>query len=258
MADIYPFRGVTYSREKVGDISLVATQPYDKIDPSMQKTYHERHPYNIARIIKGLDEPGDNEEENRYSRAARYYGLWRKEGILQRATRPAIYPYYQTFTVEGAPERLRRGFIALGRLVEFGEGVRPHERTLAGPKADRLRLLRATRANFGQIFMLYSDPESRVEQILSSHTQGPPMLEARDDYGVLHQVWEVTDEAAIRAVQAVMKPLEVFIADGHHRYEVALSFRDEMRAKGVRSHGEETPERRMMTFINMEDKGLTI
>jgi uncharacterized protein (DUF1015 family) len=259
MVEIFPFRGITYNQEKIKDLSLVVTQPYDKIDKSMQFTYYQNSDYNIVRIILGQEEVGDNEEYNKYTRAANYFNSWLKEGILFQADVPGIYASHQTYTLREGVSRVRKGFVALGKLRDYSEGgIKPHENTLAGPKVDRLNLMRATKANFGHIFMLYSDPEYEIEKILAPYTGNPAQMMAQAEYSVVNHMWFISEEQAIRKIQEIMSNKEVFIADGHHRYETALNFKNEMRAKGVKSEGNESIDNRMMTFINIHDKALTI
>lgn len=257
--EIFPFRGITYHHKTIADMNQVVTQPYDKIDESMQQNYYQRGDYNIVRIILGQDEAGDTEQHNKYTRAADYFNSWLKERILCPATTPGIYACHQTYQLADGISRVRKGFVALGKLRDYSEGgVKPHENTLAGPKADRLNLMRTTKANFGQIFMLYSDPEHEIDNILAPFAAKPAGTTARAEYGVVHQMWPITDEAAIRKIQAVMANKDVFIADGHHRYETALNFRNEIRAKGLSSEGNESVDNCMMTFVNIYDKALSI
>ncbi|MEI6632957.1 MAG: DUF1015 domain-containing protein [Chlamydiota bacterium] len=260
MAAIYPFRGYRYNQEKVKDVGLVFAEPYDKITPELQEKYYRRHPYNIVRFSKGKTTAQDSPKDNQYTRARAFLDACIAEGILVREAIEALYVYEQEYSFAGGPVKTRRGFIALGRLEEFGKGgVMPHERTLAGPKADRLNLMQATAAQSGLIFMLYSDPEQAVTRALSQATRRPPEIEARDDDGVVHRVWVVTDPGVHRAVQALMKEKALFIADGHHRYETALNYRREMRGKGVKClPGNECFDNHIMAFISMEDLGLTI
>lgn len=258
MVRIFPFRGWLYNREKVGSYDNVLTQPYDKIDEAMRKAYYERSPYNIVRVASGFDEPGDGPTRNKYTRAAETLKKWIDEKVLVQDPRPALYVYHQVYRVDDK-ERTRKGFIALARLEVPGKGgVHAHEHTLAKPKQDRFQLMMATGATEGQIFMLFDDPQKVVNGLLDAETNRPPDLEARDDFGEIHRLWRLTDERRIRDVQREMERKEVFIADGHHRYEVALMYRDECRKRGLRCLGEETFENRMMTFVAVDDAGLTI
>ena len=268
MARIYPFRAWRYNPSAVR-LDDVVTQPYDKISPAMQQAYYERSPYNLVRIILGKPELFDAEQgENVYSRAARDLRAWREQGILIQEKEPCIFAYAQRFKVPGTDiVKERRGFIALGKLHDYAEKVVfRHEQTLSKPKSDRLNLLKATHAHFGQIFMLYSDPAGSVEQILYDGN-GPAEAEVTDEYGVLHRLWRVSDPAAIRLLTAAMADKKLIIADGHHRYETALKYSkehaDTAPAKaeyGVNQLPQPSyPEAAvMMTFVNMDSDGLVI
>lgn len=262
MARIAPFRALRYNPSRV-DISQVVTQPYDKITPEMQDRYYAASPYNLVRIILGKQEPTDHAGENVYTRAAAFLKDWRRKGIFQQDAEPSLYCYVQRFVAPGGTTELeRRGFIALGRIEDYANNVVfRHEQTLAKPKADRLELLRATRAHFGQIFMLYSDPGGEIEGALS--TGFSPIIETRDEYGVWHRVWKVSDPGVIESVRENMGEKKLIIADGHHRYETALNYRNQCRAKAHAAvsadSGELAPyELVMMTFVNMDSRGLVI
>jgi uncharacterized protein (DUF1015 family) len=268
MAHITPFRALRYDPARVA-ISAVATQPYDKITPEMQARYYAASPYNLVRIILGKRNATDSAKDNPYTRAAEFFRDWRAKGIFLQDPKPSIYRYTQRFTVPGTKSELeRKGFIALGKVEDYSSGVVfRHEETLAKPKADRLDLLRATRALFGQIFMLYSDPGSQIENALSK--TGRPDLELRDEYEVLHQVWRVSEPEILALVTDKMQQKKLIIADGHHRYETALNYRNERRAAaagagggdGASSHSRSQAlsyEFAMMTFINMDSPGLLI
>jgi uncharacterized protein (DUF1015 family) len=268
MARIYPFRAWHYNRTLVR-LEDVVTQPYDKISPAMQQAYYQRNPYNLVRIILGLPELFDAEKgENVYTRAARDFKAWREQGILVQEKDPCVYAYAQRFRVPGSDiVKERRGFIALGKLHDYSEQVVfRHEQTHSQPKSDRLNLLKATRAHFGQIFMLYSDPAGSVEKILYDGS-GPADAELTDEYGVLHSLWRVSDPAAIRLLGAAMEDKKLIIADGHHRYETALNYAKEHGAGASARTGHSahqlpqpsSPEAAvMMTFVNMDSDGLVI
>ncbi|HVU48255.1 MAG TPA: DUF1015 domain-containing protein [Terracidiphilus sp.] len=271
MARIYPFRAWRYNPSAVR-LNDVVTQPYDKISPAMQQAYHQRSPYNLVRIILGLPELFDAERgESVYTRAATDFKAWREEGVLVQEKDPCVFAYEQRFTVPGTQTvKERRGFIALGKLHDYAEHVVfRHEQTLAKPKSDRLNLLRATRAHFGQIFMLYSDPAKTVEAILYDGNSTPD-AEVTDEYGVVHRVWRVSDPATIRLLTTAMDDKKLIIADGHHRYETALNYgREWIHEHGTAQAKPETsatqlpqppyPEAAvMMTFVNMDADGLVI
>jgi uncharacterized protein (DUF1015 family) len=259
MAEIFPFKALRYDphQVKVGD---VVTQPYDKITPEMQARYYDLSPNNLVRIILGKAGENDTPEFNVYTRAAEYLHDWRDGGILKQDSEPSLYLYGQTFTVPGTRDITeRRGLIVLGRLHDYSEGVvYRHEQTLAKPRQDRLNLLRATRAHFGQIFMLYSDPQGTVESILARRTDDEPDISMLDEYEVLHRVWRIYDPELIAAVQGQMQDKKLLIADGHHRYETALAYRNERRAEAGRVTPEAPYEYAMMTLVRMESRGLVI
>jgi uncharacterized protein (DUF1015 family) len=249
---ILPFRAYRYTA-KAGPAADLVTQPYDKITPEMQARYLARSPYNLVRIILGPRQAEDSAADNVYTRAARYWRQWREQGILAAEAEPAFYPYFQEFLHPDTGERLtRKGFIGLGPVEDYSAGiVYRHEQTLSGPKKDRLELLRHTRAHFGQIFMLYSDPEGAVERLLEEAAASDPLVEVTDEYEAVHRLWRLCEPAALAEIERLMAPRKLLIADGHHRYETALQFR------------RENPELEaarwvMMTFVNMHSPGLKI
>ena len=249
MTSIYPFQPLRYTAQ-AGPLAGLVTQPYDKISAAMQARYLSLSPYNLVRLILGERLPSDNPSANVYTRAAAYLHDWQTAGILARDPEPAIYPYFQEFTVPDTGERLvRQGFIALGPVEEYSAGiVHRHEQTLSGPKLDRLELLRHTHAHFGQLFMLYPDPAGAVDALLAESAAAPPLAEITDEYGAIHRLWRTTSTAPI---QALMRDKKLLIADGHHRYETALAFRQQNpNLPGT--------DRVMMTFVNMHSPGLKI
>jgi uncharacterized protein (DUF1015 family) len=278
MARIYPFRAWRYNPSTVR-LEDVVTQPYDKISPAMQQAYYQRSPFNLVRIILGLPQLFDAERgENVYSRAARDFSAWREQGVLTQEHEPCVFAYAQRFQVPGSEVvKERRGFIALGKLHEYAEQVIfRHEQTLSKPKSDRLNLLKATHAHFGQIFMLYSDPSGSVEKILYEGN-GAADAEVTDEYGVLHRLWRVNHPATINLLTTAMADKKLIIADGHHRYETALNYSRENGARehGTREHAAGAPAKPettanglpqppypeaavMMTFVNMDSDGLVI
>jgi uncharacterized protein (DUF1015 family) len=259
MAEIFPFQAYRYSPERVR-LADVLTQPYDKIGPAMQERYARNSPYNLITVEKGKPRPGDTAANNVYTRAEQALREWIREGVLARDSKPGIYVYAQEYTVPGSAERrTRKGFIALGRVEDYSANVVfRHEHTMAGPKADRLELLRHTRTHTGQLFMLYTDPERRVDALLSAATASMTPAEARDEYDVAHRLWPVFDGQVISGVQQALAGEKLVIADGHHRYETALAYRNECRAKTERSDPEAPHEKVMMTFFNTRGEGLLI
>lgn len=254
MADIQPFRALRYDLQRVS-ASHVVTQPYDKVTPAMQERYYAASPYNLVRIILGHREP-DSPGNNVYTRAAAYGRDWRSAGILQQDSTPSVYTYSQTFTAPSGTKFERRGFIALGRVEDYSaKVVFRHEQTLSKPKADRLDLLRATRAHYEQLFLLYEDSGEIAAQLA---TEQPPTIDVVDEYGVAHRVWQISDPSVIASVQEKMRDKKLVIADGHHRYETALTYRDECRSNAGRVDPQAPHEFVMMTFVNMNDPGLLV
>jgi uncharacterized protein (DUF1015 family) len=249
LAKIYPFQPFRYTA-KAGAPENVVTQPYDKISPAMQSRYLSLSPYNLVRIILGERKPEDSEKDNVYTRAAGYLSAWIASGILARDSQPGVYPYFQEFTVPDTGERLvRKGFIGLGAVEDYSAGVvHRHEQTLSGPKKDRMELLRHTHAHFGQIFMLYPDQAGAIDALLDEAARGTALTEVTDEYGAVHRVWKIADA---QRIQQLMADKKLLIADGHHRYETALAFRND-------NPGLAGADRVMMTFVNMHSPGLKI
>jgi len=249
LAKIFPFQALRYTAQ-AGPLANLVTQPYDKITSAMRERYLSLSPYNLVRIILGKIESPSDTMTDVYARAAAHLSDWTARGILARDAAPAIFPYFQDFTVPDTGERLtRKGFIALGAVEDYAAGVvHRHEQTLAGPKKDRLELLRHTHAHFGQIFMLYPDRAGEIDALLDEAAQAAPLAEVTDEYGAGHRMWRIDDAARI---QELMGDKKLLIADGHHRYETALAFRNENpQLAGA--------DRVMMTFVNMYSPGLKI
>jgi len=260
MAQVFPFRAYRYDSAKAPH-SQALTQPYDKITPAMQEQYYASDPHNLITIEKGRAYESDSAENNVYTRAARALEDWIAGHIILADPTPAFYAYTQEFTVPGTQERwTRRGFIGAGKLEEYSACVVfRHEHTLSGPKADRLELLRKTKLHTGQLFMLYSDVQRRVDAMLAETERGSePATEVRDEYGVLHRLWPIADPERVSAIQSAMKDQKLVIADGHHRYETALTYRNERRAQAGKLDPDASYERAMMTFVNTQSEGLLI
>src|SRR5438876_12045872 len=228
MAEILPFRGVLYDPAKVGDVTAVVSPPYDVIGPDEQAALYDRHPCNIVRLELGREHPGDGPQDNRYTRAKRCLDAWLRDGVLRRDGRPAIYLYAAEYRLRSGAVRTMRGFLSLVKLEEFGTGrIFPHENTRAAAKDDRYQLLETCRSNFSPVFSLYSDPEGRIMRVLEkSVDEDKPRIDVTDDDGVRHRMWTVHNEAVLAEAVALMAPRPLFIADGHHRYESALRYRN--------------------------------
>jgi uncharacterized protein (DUF1015 family) len=258
MADIRAFRAVRYDLGRVGALSDVVAPPYDVIDPDLQQALYDRSPYNVIRLILNKEGPADTEVDNRYSRAARCLRDWQDEHVLAQDSARALYVYHQDFEVEG--RRLtRRGVLARVRLEPFGQGrIFPHEETLSGPKADRLKLFRATAMNLSPVFGLYPDEGGEVQARLDAAVARALPLEATDHLAVVSRLWPVTDQQVVSAVTGLLGPKPVFIADGHHRYETGLRYLEERRAAGEVRDDEAPANFILMMLVSMSDPGLVI
>lgn len=257
MPEIQAFHGLRYNLGHVGSLSDVIAPPYDVIDEKLQDALYKKHPANVIRLILNRIEPGDDDASNRYTRAAGFLRNWRRQGVLQKDDPAAIYVYHQVFAYQGR-EFTRRGFMARVRLEPFGKGrIYPHEETHASAKADRLKLTQACKANLSQIFGIYPDEENVAQTILERAIAQKTPLEATDHLGVMHRMWLVTDEKVIGEAAAAMSGKPVFIADGHHRYETACNYRDQLAAAG------ELPAQHpanfvLMMCISMNDPGMIV
>ena len=258
MAEITPFHGVLYDPAKVGDVTAVVAPPYDVIGLAEQTALYERHPCNVVRLELGQEHSGNGPQDNRYTRAKQFLEEWLRGAVLRRDGRPAIYLYAVEYRLPSGAVRTMRGFLSLVKLEEFGTGrIFPHENTRAAAKDDRYQLLETCRSNFSPIFSLYSDPAGDIIRTLESADIGRPRIAVTDSDGSHHRLWTVTDPAALERVVAAMKPLPLFIADGHHRYESALRYRNAQR----KAHGESgtlPSDWVLMYFSNLDDPGLTI
>lgn len=258
MPDISAFRGIRYDLGHVGSLSEVVAPPYDVIDSALQDALYKRHPANCVRLILNRDEPGDDSASNRYSRASQFLRNWLREGVLFVESDPALYVYHQQFDHSGHTFT-RRGFMCRTRLERFGEGnIHPHEQTHGGAKADRLKLWQATKTNLSQIFGLYPDPENVTQQLLEEAIVGQTPLEATDHLGVRHRLWPVTDVQTITAVTGAMGGKPIYIADGHHRYETACTYRDELAARQGGLDREHPANFVMMMCVSTGDSGMLV
>ena len=257
MAKIMPFRGILYSQDKIQDLKDVVTPPYDVISERQRQEYFERHPQNVIRLILSKEEPGDSERNNRYTRAARHFHSWLEDGILKEDVEPALYLTQMDFRGENVV-RTRLGFIALVQLEDFGAGgILPHEKTFSATKADRLRLMEECKANFCPIFSLFSDPNEEIAGILRSSMNGvAPDVDFREVIGYRHRLWRVTDPEIHRAVAEKLAGKRLYIADGHHRYETALNYRNQIVSK-KQTFDPGAPYNFVMMYLStMQDPGL--
>ena len=259
MPEIQAFRGLRYDLGHVGNLSDVVAPPYDVISPELQTTLYKKHPANVIRLILNRDEQGDDAAINRYSRAASFLSNWRGEGVLREDAEPALYVYHQSLDY-GGKSFTRRGFMVRCRLERFGEGnIFPHEETMSGPKQDRLLLTRACRANLSQIFGLYPDATAEVQTLVDDAVAQLKPIECVDHLGVKNRMWVVTDRKVIAEVASKMAARPLFIADGHHRYETACNYRDELaKAAGGSLPADHPANSVLMMCVGMNDPGLLV
>jgi len=259
MAKIAPFRGLYFNPRKVSDLSRVIAPPYDAMPPELEDVFCSRSPYNIARLVRG--NPSDSEEERSspYGHAARQFQKWQKDRVLLREQKSVLYLCEQTYETKEGETEVRCGFMALARLEDFSSGVvKPHEVTVSEAKADRFHLIKACSAHFNPVISLYSDPCSVLGGLSRNIRQEPADIAVTDDEGVATNIWKVSDPSMIGKIQALLHDKPLFIADGHHRYETALAYRDFMREKYPDFIGREVFNYVMMFFANMEQPGVRI
>jgi uncharacterized protein (DUF1015 family) len=260
MAQVYPFRAFRYNPARA-PFDRVLTQPYDKISPAMQEKYYAADPHNLIVVEKGCSYPSDTPQNNVYTRAAAAIENWIHNQVVAQDPAPSFYSYTQEYTVPGTEQRrTRRGFIGAGKLEEYSSGVVfRHEHTLSGPKADRLELLRHTKTHTGQLFMLYSDAERRIDTLIAeAESAAAPATQMLDEYGVRHRLWAIAGPQTVVTIQKAMENQKLVIADGHHRYETALNYRNERRTQAGKIEANAAYERVMMTFVNTKSEGLMI
>jgi len=247
LVEVFGFRGIHYNAEKVGDIARVLAPPYDVISRDYRDELRKRHPNNCIYLILG-EELEENREQNLYAKAAEHFNKWLAQGILKREEKKSFYVYEQAFRLHGR-EYSRKGFIALVKLEKFGGGkVKGHERTLGGPKADRLELMRQAKANFSTVFSLYEDARGKIAALIGEVAGRKPCIDVVFDDGVRNRMWIVSDESEVKKFEAGMRDKTLFIADGHHRYETAIRYSAENPAA----------DKCMMTLVEMSDPGLIV
>jgi uncharacterized protein (DUF1015 family) len=246
MADIQPLRALHYDQSAVGALSNVTSPPYDVIDAKQREELLTRSPFNVAAVDLPKGEPDP------YAIAGELFEAWQLQGIVVRDPEPSLWAHTQTYTGPDGQTRTRRGFFCRVRIEGYGPGrVRPHERTHPGPKEDRLHLMRATRANLSPIFSLYSDPENAAWKALEPAIRRTPWGEVSDDDGTIHKLWRIAEPETIAAVQEATRDVELLIADGHHRYETANTYAEELGGDGEHRYI-------LMCLVAIEDPGLTV
>lgn len=256
---ILPFRGYRYNPARIPNLDDVISLPYDQFKGSRDDRFHQRHPFNIAHLIMNPETSEDSPSGNRYTRSKALLDQWMKESIFLQDDQPGIYPYYQDFPLAGGHTVTRKGFVALGEVTDYSQGiVRPHERTMTKPKQDRLELLRSTRVDSGIVFVLYSDPEGEIEAILDEAAGPHPAMTAAGPDRMLNRLWRVSDPTAIARIRQVMQDKPVIIADGHHRYEVAVEFSREAMKHRSEDPAWEYYRYKLFSFVRQESPAISI
>ncbi len=259
MAHIIPFKGMRFNTDKTGDLQLVTTPPYDIISPEEQEGFYQKHENSVIRLEFGKEFPEDTESNNRYTRAAQDLKSWIDQQVLIFEEKPAIYLYEEVFTLKNGETKAFKGFMTLVELEEFSKKiVLPHEETLSKAKTDRFNLMDATHANFSPIYCLYIDEKQKLSPIIRDIAAKKPDISFTAADGILQNLWIVIDEAVIQAVQAGFADRQLFIADGHHRYETALNFRNKLRAENPADGPDALYNYVMMLLVDMDDPGLVV
>jgi uncharacterized protein (DUF1015 family) len=255
---VFPFQGILYNKKRLKKLDKVFAPPYDVISEEEQDEFYKAHDFNYVRLILGKEFPTDSEYNNRYIRAAAFLDGWLRHEILIKDDKPAFYAYEQKFKAAGK-KYSRIGFFSLLRLEDMGRGkVFPHEATHSKAKIDRLQIMRATSANLESIFSLFSDEKAKVTKTLKKFMKRKPIYETTDKDKVTHRIWRVDRKPAITKIMKEMKDKAVFIADGHHRYEAALRWKNELKMKNTKFSEEEAYNHVLMYFTPIEDKGLVV
>ncbi|MGB3341562.1 MAG: DUF1015 domain-containing protein [bacterium] len=253
MPEIKPFKGIRYNPEKLPDLTNLICQPYDQVSNKMEREYKNRSPYNFIRLVLTKYSEGHNRQRE-YRDARRYAETWLKDEIFVSDGEETIYPYWQEFTINKMAY-VRKGFVCLVRLEELGKGnILPHEKTLSKPKADRLNLLNITKKDFEPVFLLYTDPKNSVNTLLQGTCEEKPFIEAKDDKNITHKLWRISDKGLIEQIAKSLKTSIFVIADGHHRYETAFNYRNELTDIDV----DHPANFKMIALVNIEDPGLVI
>ena len=256
MVKITSFKGITYNKEKITNLDKVMSPPYDIISETMQDQLYQQDPQNFVRLILGKQHSHDSDKENRYTRAQQFFKQWLAEEILQQADEEALFPYKITYTHDGVTKTMN-GFFTLLRIDPEYKNVKAHERTLSKPKADRLNLMRACHANLEPIQLLYIDKEDAIRQTMDAHLD-QPLIKVNGYDGFTHSLWKITDAKTIDAVKEALEDEILFIADGHHRYQTAINFANEMKEQTGITDADAPFQYRMVILVNMFDDGLEI
>jgi uncharacterized protein (DUF1015 family) len=256
MVEVVPFKGITYNKEKIGRLDDVMSPPYDIISSEMQTELYEKNPYNFGRLTLGKQFPDDNEKDNRYTRAKKQFDSWMKESVLVETNRPAVFPYKIEYKT-GDKLRAMNGFFVLLKLDPDYKFVKAHEKTLSKPKADRLNLMRVCNANFEPIELLYIDKNDKIRKKIAD-SLGEPIINVEGYDGFTHKLWRLEDEQVISLIRDELRDKVLFIADGHHRYQTAIDYANEIKKKTGNHDDNASFNYRMVVLANIFDEGLSI
>lgn len=253
MVEVKPLNAIVYNQEKV-DMNDVIAPPYDVILDDYQDELYKRSPYNIVKLILAKGSKDLSDPNNRYDEAAKSFHQWLEENVLMKLETPCILYILQRYTTEQGKKIERKGFIARNKIEDFStKKILPHEFTMGGPKEDRLNLTKKCKVNFSQIFMVYSDPEYKIEKAVD--LSGEPFIDVTDDNGVQNIVYKIEDEKTLSLMEEVMADKTVLIADGHHRYETAMNYRNYLKEQGIENKESEYV---MSYFTNLDDENLLV
>ncbi len=256
MVEVIPFKGITYNHEKIDKFDSLMSPPYDIISEKMQTDLYESHPQNFVRLILGKQKPGDNETNNRYKRAKELLNQWFKDAILAETDKPSIFPYTIEYNID-SQNKIMNGFFILLKLDPDYKLVRAHEKTLSKPKEDRLNLMRACHANLEPIQLLYIDNKNKIRELIDK-SLNEPLIKVRGYDGFNHKLWKLEDKDLISAIQNELKDKILFIADGHHRYQTAINYSNELKNKTGETDENASFNYRMVILANIFDAGLSI
>jgi len=258
MVKVAPLNGIVYNQEKV-NITDVIAPPYDVISSSEQEDLYNKSIFNIVRLILGKINPDDNDENNRYSRAVKDFENWIEQKALISSSKPCIYFYVQNYTTTKGEKVSRKGFIARNLIEEYEQGnIMPHEFTMGGPKEDRLKLTKACKANFSQIFFAYSDPERKIDEATAYLLKEKPLIDVTDPQGVQNILYAIDDEKVVEQICEIMADKKVLIADGHHRYETSIAYRNFRREQNPDWKEEDRFNYVMAYYTNLDDENLKV
>lgn len=258
--EVRPFRALHYNPEKIEEIGLCLTQPYDVISPQEQEAYYRQHPHNVIRLILNREQPGDDEKDNPYTRARDHLGEWKSQGVVRETARPSFWVYEQSFDIPEIGRKTVKGFIGLVRLQDYAERkILPHEKIMTRPLEDRVHLMRVTESQFEYIWSIYQDKAYVIDNILDETTKQQPIVDFYEETTLVHhKMWRLLDAEKCRIISRTMEHLTIYIADGHHRYQAMLNIRDEMRQRYPEAGPEAPWEFIMMFLVNSEHEGLTV